>query len=405
MAVVAVLVSNPCTGDARVIKIAHAARDAGHKVHIFARADNVALPFEVLDGITYHRLVWNVREHMLSGLLGRILSRIHRKLGRVYVKLLTPYVKYGVFGDVFHEKVIAVNPSIIHAHDLICLPAAFRAAAANGARVIYDAHELEVHRHPPLPFLERQNVRYVERKYGRRADAVITVGKMVRDELARELGRQDIHTIYNSPEIEPSDHNIRRDLQVPDDQQVLLYVGKVTVGRGVEYVIDLLPRLPNVVFATVGPCSEALRAELQKQAETVNVSSRFRILPPVPYKQVVSYISGANAGIIAADVVALSYRYSMPNKLLEMAFANVPVIASDLTEIGHFLQEFNLGKTVDFERREAMLYEVAKFVATSHQYRMTAQAYAKMSEEYSWTTQRLRVRQIYESLLAAPAQN
>ena len=400
MAKVAVIVSNPCTEDARVIKIAHAARDAGHEVHVFARADNKAPPYEKLDGIVYHRLEWNPSRALSEGLLARILSRLHRKLGAAWVKLLQPFLRYRTFSDVFHEQVAALKPDLIHAHDLICLPTAFDASALCGAPVIYDAHELEFYRYPLRPMLERLWVRHVERKYASRAAAVVTVGRLVRQELAKEIGRDDIQLVYNAPDILDTEHNIRTDLKLDEDQPLLLYVGKATVGRGIEEVIDVLPRLAGVMFAVVGPCSEAVRTELLQHAEKAKVQARFRILPPVPYKNVVGYIRGADAGIIRLDTVSLSYRYAMPNKLLEMSAANVPIIANELDEIAEFLRQFGNGITVDFERREAIVYQLSKFMAHAGRYRMSEDTYAAMMQEYSWQTQERRVAAIYNDVLA-----
>jgi len=49
MARVAVIVSNPCTIDARVIKMARAARDAGHEVHVFGTLSADTVPHETLE--------------------------------------------------------------------------------------------------------------------------------------------------------------------------------------------------------------------------------------------------------------------------------------------------------------------------------------------------------------------
>ena len=59
-------------------------------------------------------------------------------------------------------------------------------------------------------------------------------------------------------------------------------------------------------------------------AEKYKVSSRFTILPPVPYDNVVDYIKEADLGIISVQPVTLSYKYCMPNKLFELSLQMYP---------------------------------------------------------------------------------
>jgi len=66
---VAMLVSNPCVGDARVIKMAEAVRDMGAEVKIFGiyRNSDRVTPYEVIGGIQYQRNHWvpmeNIKKH------------------------------------------------------------------------------------------------------------------------------------------------------------------------------------------------------------------------------------------------------------------------------------------------------------------------------------------------------
>ncbi|RYF72680.1 MAG: hypothetical protein EOO22_10345 [Comamonadaceae bacterium] len=399
MARIAVIVSNPCTGDARVIKMARAAAAVGHDVHVFATSGANASPFEQSHGVTFHRLEWRP-----SGLLQQkwwmaAPRRMSRKLANALVKRLTPFVKYSLFRNIFSEHVAAIRPDIVHAHDLICLPAGHAAAVACGAKLVYDAHELETHRNPPLPFLQRRLVGYVEAKYARLANAVITVGRLVSHELSTHIRRSDVNVLYNAPGLDPSPRNIRSDLRLHPETPLLLYVGKVTEGRGVGEIIALMPRMPGVMFATVGPCDMRARTRLETQAEALGVASRFRILPPVPFEQVVGYIQGADLGLISVEPITLSYRYCMPNKLFELSFANVPIIANKLDEIEMYLAELGNGTVTDFDDKASLPYAIYRMLQAKHQYLLTPEKEALMHEKYSWDVQAAKLVAIYDQVL------
>lgn len=400
MARVAVIVSNPCVNDARVIKMAQAAAETGHEVHVFATFGQNAAPYEHVDGVTYHRLEWRPGSLLTaSGPLAWI-RKLSAPVATWFVRRILPYRKYRLFTRVFAESVAAVKPDLVHAHDLVCLPAGYEAAQLAGARLVYDAHELEVHRNPPLPLLQKLLVGRVEKRYARKADAVITVGQLVARELGRHIGRDDITVIYNSPVVSPCPNSIRRDLRIGEDTPLILYVGKVTEGRGVRQLLDLLPQVPGAILAAVGPCDARSKTQLVGHARRRGLTSRFHILPAVPSDQVVSYIRGADVGVISVEPVTLSYRYCMPNKLFEMSFAEIAILSNKLDEIEGFLAEIGNGEIVDFEERARIAYTLSRMLKDKERYALGEQARRILDETYSWKAQGERLRGLYERVLA-----
>ncbi len=396
---VAFLVSNPCTSDGRVIKMVQAAVCQGHEVHVFGTLGSGAPAYEVKDTVTYHRLEWKPVDLEMRRWLWRIIAQfVPRKVIVGFLRRYVQYRKYQLFADIFGPLVSSVGPEIIHAHDLICLPAASKAALTCGAKVIYDAHELEAHRNPPLSFFKKQWVKYVERRYAKRADALITVGAKIRDVLAGQIGRDDIHVIYNSPICRDSVSSLRDDLQIGQQVPMIVYVGKVTQGRGVGDILALLPKIPGVFFAAVGPADKAVLEILQAQAKRLNVAERFRVLPPVPFDQVVSYIKGATLGVISVEPVTLSYKYCMPNKLFELAFADIPIISNDLDEIREFLNELRLGIVADFRDTYQLPNQIQKLIARAELYKLSPSSRCRLDGVYSWSAQERKLKAIYESL-------
>ncbi len=405
MARIAFLVSNPCTSDARVIKMVRAAEHAGHEVHVFATSRAGVPIFEKKDNVTYHRFDWRPAQLILSTPPFSWLAKINRSAIVSLAKIISLYLKYRLFGRVFSEEIAKLKPDIVHAHDLICLKAANDAAKICGADVVYDAHELEVHRNPPLPFLQKCWVSYIEKKYARRSAVVNTVGQMVGSVLGNHLGRNDINIIYNSPLIQQCSHNIRKDLNLTHAEPLLIYVGKVTTGRGVVQIMAVLPKLDGVFFATIGPCDIDTRRILERQAERLDISDRFRILPPVPFDQVVSYISGADLGVISVEPVTLSYRYCMPNKLFELSFANIPIICNKLDEIEQYLNELGNGQVVDFENGTSLPYMIARMLKEKNHYMMSDGTLETLYQKYSWDSQIKKLLNIYNFVLAEKTAN
>ena len=398
MARIAMIVSNPCLSDARVLKMVEVAKLAGHEVHVFATLGQGGKPFEVVDGVSFHRFEWNPGSLLRSKWYMKVLKFIVpiKMVQGFVVKNLAKWKKFGLFSELMSEKILAIAPDIIHAHDLICLPTGAAVAKESGCKLIYDAHELEVHRNPPLPFFLKRYTHYLEKKYAQKANEVITVGRFVAGVLGKSINRKDIHVLYNSPIVEDTFYNIRADLQLDSEVPILLYVGKVTMGRGVGDILNILPKIPGVFFAAVGPSDLRTSKILLRKASRLGVLDRFRILPPVPYKGVVSYISGATVGLLSVEPVTLSYQYCIPNKLFEMTFADVPILANELDEVKEFISEIGNGKIVDFADTNSLPYEIQMAISNREGYLHNSKTKQLLLEQYSWSAQAQKLRSIYD---------
>ena len=400
--IIAYIVSNPGSIDARVIKMANASVEKGFVVHVFGTLATNFESYEVAEnGIIFHRYEWKPYARIIENIFPlKVLNRVIPRLAVILAKVIFKFSKYFVFSTIFLEEIVAVKPDVIHAHDLICLPVAHRAAKKCDIPYIYDAHELEIHRNPPLPFFLKKYVKYIQQRYSKDAARVITVGKHVADILSNDISNQKISVLYNSPVIDKTPYNLRQDLQVTNTTKIILSVGKITIGRGIEDIIHILPSLPqNVVFVAVGPFDPRHKTFLKAQAIRYKVSDRFIILPPVPYYQVVNYIKSADLGIISVQPVTLSYQYCMPNKLFELSFAKVPILSNDLDEIREFIDENSNGKIVDINDSAVLIHQISKILFNTEEYKITDKQYDKLYEKYSWDSQLIKLFGMYKELL------
>ncbi|MBE1298315.1 MAG: glycosyltransferase [Alteromonadaceae bacterium] len=396
----AVLVSNPCNKDARVLKAIDVAKKQNFKVKVFCVTSADVPSYEAKDGVEFIRSNWNPVDTALNLTVFSLIAKFSIKLAKAIIVAIMPYLKYSLFKKIFADGVIDFQPDIIHSHDFICLPTASYVSKITGCKLIYDAHELEVHRNPPLPFFRKRYVGWLEKRCAKRADAIITVGENIANILSRSF-KKKVHVVFNSPRIEPINRNIREDLQLDDETPVMLYVGKVTVGRGVEEILSLMTTLPGVVFAAVGPCDQRSKEKLYKMAERLKISQRFRILPPVHYTKVVSYISGADVGLLSVMPVTLSYELCMPNKLFEMTFAEVPILANDLTEVRELITKLGNGRVLDFSVPEQLPGAITEIIAKKSSYiaNLKKESSQSLLKSISWENQEKLISDIYQDVL------
>ena len=351
---IAVLVSNPCVIDARVIRISEAEKKLGYEVKVFAiLKDNVSTK-EEKNGVLYERLKWD-----LSAYCRQYIPKFvkHRKIKGFLVKRLAKYLRYFSFRETFLEKVLEYKPDIVHAHDLLTLPLGAQIKELIGSKLIYDAHELEVYRNPPMPWHQKNFTKYLEKKYAKKADCIITVNDSIARILEKNLSRkQPVYTIRNTPILDSyKGKSLREKLNFSDKEKILIYVGKVSSNRGLEWVIEVLQQMPEIHFICVGHQDKQIADNLQIMSKKYNVENRVHLLPPVPHTEVVEFVKDANIGICAINPVTKSYYYSLPNKVFEMSMAGLPVIATDLPEIKNFLDQIDNGYYFTPDKKEKIV--------------------------------------------------
>ena len=336
----------------------------------------------------------------------------------VFKRVLALYgmMTYRAFDLVFGKPLRDWSPDIIHAHDGVTLPTAAHAARDLGVKLIFDSHELEAHRNPPLSWQQRRRVERMERRYLPQADRVITVTNLLADFLAREYQISRPTVVFNAPPAQPRPSyedrsDVRSELYLRSDRFLFVYTGQVTLNRGLELAIIALSKLqgfrdPNVRFdsdyhlAIVGGVQKGHDDALIRLADAYEVGHLLHFLKPVAPRRVAQYISTANASIIPIIPVTLSYEYAMPNKLFEAILSGNPIIGSDLMEMAPFIEQHRLGLTYQADSPDDCVEKMIQLITCFPDFHRSTERQTELAEEYSWEAQEKVLLAMYEDMLS-----
>lgn len=284
------------------------------------------------------------------------------------------------------------------------LPAAIYIKKKTGCKVIYDSHELETHRNIARTYLDRMFCMFLEAVFIRQADAVVTVCDSIADHLARtyKIGRPSV--VMNAPNtdtVSDGGRDIRTDLDLDPSVPLAIYVGKITVGRGLEQTIQAIARIPRFHLALLGGINAVMLEQVSRIAADADVTERVHIMAPVPPDMVVSYIRGADASLVVIQNVCLSYYYCLPNKLIESAMAGVPVVASAFPELERFVSLSGAGLVVDETDPAAIAEALVTIARTRDDFVVDHEHAERIKAVYGWPTQRDKLIHLYRRLLGS----
>ncbi|MBC3758490.1 glycosyltransferase family 4 protein [Hyunsoonleella sp. SJ7] len=277
-----------------------------------------------------------------------------------------------------------------------------------GAKFIYSANELEGDRKRAsnLKLNQKLNnvVIKVERFILKKAECVIAADIERAKLMERWYKLDKVDVVRNVPipeEIAESDL-IRKKLNIPEDQKVLLYQGLLASGRGLEVAIEACSKIKsdNSHLVFLGFITDSYKEKLVRLARENNLD-RFHILPPVPWRELLFWTKSADISLALIENVSISYYLAAPNKLYESIMVGIPYIASDFPEIRHVQRVAKSGILVDPENVNEISKAIDKLISNSFYYKQCIENSRQARHVFNWNNEKIKLLNIVDRILLA----
>lgn len=275
--------------------------------------------------------------------LWRVPIRSRRVLPKNFLAQAVKYVEWSwrIIRE-YRRKEVAV----IHCHSMLPLLLACLLKSMTGARLVYDAHELETEKYG-LHGRRQRIARWLENALIKHCDAVLVVSPSIEHWYRQRYPDTPVVLVRNVPLAAPTltPYPWREELAIPEDALLFIFIGGLTQSRGIPAMLEAFGRKEcrhHLLFMGAGAFESDVREVKQR-------ASNIHLRPPVPMREVLNRAAGADVGMCLIEETCLSYRYSLPNKLFESLQAGLPVITADLPDQKALLEEAEAGWTCAVE--------------------------------------------------------
>ncbi|OIP85262.1 MAG: hypothetical protein AUK44_00225 [Porphyromonadaceae bacterium CG2_30_38_12] len=324
------------------------------------------------------------RSHLNVTLIGRQLAESPTvnfpfrtvRMGLFFRRSVFFYAEYNVrlfFYLLLHRS------SYILSNDTDTLVACFLAAKLKNATLLFDAHEL----FPEVP--ELSNRKFVQKVWVKIEQLLfphLTHAYTVCDSIANYYRNKyglAMQVVRNIPRLKKTNVAVQKPIPLDvGSNQIILYQGALNKGRGIEWIIQAMPYVPNAVFVIIG--SGDMETELKNSVRLAKLENKVLFLGRISASELNQYTPMANVGVCLLEDCGLSYQYALPNRIFDYLHAGVPVLATDFVEIRKIVATYQTGILIHHYEPEYL----ASILISMLQNPMDKSHFKQLSESLCW---------------------
>jgi glycosyltransferase involved in cell wall biosynthesis len=300
---------------------------------------------------------------------------------------------------------IQTSADIYHAQDQTALPACYIAARVRRKPLVFDAHELP---------LSDKNLRRWRRLHALSTRLlahmipycvrVITVSSPIAQEIRKRYRVKEVCLIRNVPtyQVIQKSERLKNHLGLSPNVRIALYQGGLQSNRGLDRLIRAAPFLAQgnmIILMGKGP--KEIQSQLEALIASEGVSDRVKILPAVPYEELLDWTASADIGLnIFPPDYSLSIRWCLPNKLFEYLMAGIPVLTSDLDAVVEVIKTYDVGQIVSSPAPTDIGAAINTMLADRDALvRMHYNALEAARNEFYWEKESLNLVRLYHDII------
>jgi glycosyltransferase involved in cell wall biosynthesis len=294
---------------------------------------------------------------------------------------------------------------VYHALDLPALPACYIAALLRRKPLIFESYELPL---STLPLSEMSRSRRFLQALMTpllahiipHSAGVIAVSPPIVQEIRKRYRIPEVSLLRNIPEYKniKRTNRLRRYLGLGPEMRIALYQGNIQPDRGLDGLVQAASFLDqDIIIVIMGQDMVGTKAQLEMQIERGGWTDRVKIIPPVPYSELLEWTSSADIGLITSSPdYSLNTQMMLPNKLFEFLMAGLPVLSTQLEATVEVIQKYEVGQVMTSHEPAEIGAAINAMIADPNALAsMRQNALRAVQKELNWETEKQHLICLY----------
>lgn len=187
-------------------------------------------------------------------------------------------------------------------------------------------------------------------------------------------------------------------------KKVVIYQGAIMRGRYLDNLVRAMKHVrSDAVLILMGP-DHRYCDELKTLVGNLDIAKKVLFFDLIPPAEIVSFVYGADIGILFYEKTSLNNYYCAPTKLYEYLMAGLPILVNDLPHLKTMAIDERVGKLLHEVSPESISYGIDEMLESSAEIKtMSKRAREIACERYNWATQAKIYVRIIRGLVNASA--
>ncbi|MCG7987547.1 MAG: glycosyltransferase family 4 protein [Candidatus Thiodiazotropha weberae] len=363
--------------DIRIEKIINSLLNKGHKVKLIARNKTGLPTYEEYEDLSIYRLP-SFKNPKLTGLLNTTL-------------FFNPIWVYKVY-----SVVKSTNCDLILIRDLPLAGVGIILSKLFNIPVIVDFAE-------PYPLTVRQRRKFekfkiqhlitrniwfsdvYEKKVIKHADSCFVVCEEAKERLISKGAKCHVAIVRNTPELRKFTPEQEYEHK-SDDTFVIMYVGILIGGRGVEIAIKAMSKVvasnSNIKLVIIG--SGKAEKHLKEKASQLNLNGCVEFLGWIDNELIPKYINKCDVGILPFSNTD-HINHTIANKLFDFMAIGKPVICSNVRPMIRILEEAKCGYTFEADDDLSLAKTILDCYQDTEREKLGENGLNQIKTKYNWS--------------------
>ncbi|MFA6923113.1 MAG: glycosyltransferase [Bacteroidales bacterium] len=297
---------------------------------------------------------------------------------------------------------LRTKSDLLVSNDLDTLLANYFTKLIKRSDFVYDTHEYYTGT-PELanrPFV-RSIWKRIEKSIFPKLKYVFTVNQSIADLYKSEYGIE-LKVVRNIPSKslkEKLNFNISQEKKksefgLPVNKKIILLQGAgINIQRGAEEAVLAMNYIDEAILLIIGD-GDILHL-LKKMVKENNLTKKVIFIDKLPYLKLLEYTILADIGLTLDKDTNINYRYSLPNKLFDYIYCEVPVLASSLIEIKNIIEKYNIGKIIETHEPQHIASKIKSMLNNNGNIKKWKENLKIAANELCWENEEKELLKVY----------